>query len=166
MPQPVSRSKNIPTRADDEIRTRDPHLGKVMRYHCATSACTSFNVQVHFSLRTSAMQNYRESWGDAQSPASCHKNVRQTFGYCGGDGRLAQLVARFLHTEEVIGSSPVSPTSDQSQLPAKKICTLGQRQTMSRLSHSLLHRAKRYLFPRVRLRCEPGIPSSCRLPYR
>jgi hypothetical protein len=26
------------TRADDEIRTRDPHLGKVMRYHCATSA--------------------------------------------------------------------------------------------------------------------------------
>jgi hypothetical protein len=28
----------IYTRADDEIRTRDPHLGKVMRYHCATSA--------------------------------------------------------------------------------------------------------------------------------
>ncbi len=28
----------LPTRADDEIRTRDPHLGKVMRYHCATSA--------------------------------------------------------------------------------------------------------------------------------
>lgn len=27
-----------------------------------------------------------------------------------GYGRLAQLVARFLHTEEVIGSSPVSPT--------------------------------------------------------
>ena len=25
-------------RADDGIRTRDPHLGKVMRYHCATSA--------------------------------------------------------------------------------------------------------------------------------
>lgn len=24
--------------ADDEIRTRDPNLGKVMRYHCATSA--------------------------------------------------------------------------------------------------------------------------------
>ena len=27
-----------PLRADDGIRTRDPHLGKVMRYHCATSA--------------------------------------------------------------------------------------------------------------------------------
>ena len=26
------------------------------------------------------------------------------------DGRLAQLVARFLHTEEVVGSSPASPT--------------------------------------------------------
>ena len=29
-------------RADDEIRTRDPHLGKVMRYHCATSAMPAF----------------------------------------------------------------------------------------------------------------------------
>jgi MFS family permease len=28
-------------------------------------------------------------------------------------GRLAQLVARFLHTEEVIGSSPVSPTVNE-----------------------------------------------------
>ena len=27
-----------------------------------------------------------------------------------GHGRLAQLVARFLHTEEVVGSSPASPT--------------------------------------------------------
>lgn len=32
----------LPTRADDEIRTRDPHLGKVMRYHCATSALLAF----------------------------------------------------------------------------------------------------------------------------
>ena len=32
-----------------------------------------------------------------------------------GHGRLAQLVARFLHTEEVIGSSPVSPTNHYSQ---------------------------------------------------
>ncbi|CAD5998677.1 protein of unknown function [Agreia sp. COWG] len=28
-------------------------------------------------------------------------------------GRLAQLVARFVHTEEVIGSSPVSPTHEK-----------------------------------------------------
>ena len=35
----VSGIRN-PLRADDEIRTRDPNLGKVVRYHCATSACT------------------------------------------------------------------------------------------------------------------------------
>ena len=28
----------VPIGAEDGIRTRDPHLGKVMRYHCATSA--------------------------------------------------------------------------------------------------------------------------------
>jgi hypothetical protein len=40
----ATRSENPEafTRADDEIRTRDPHLGKVMRYHCATSACPRF----------------------------------------------------------------------------------------------------------------------------
>ena len=38
-------SRSFPIRADDEIRTRDPHLGKVMRYHCATSACPHFCVQ-------------------------------------------------------------------------------------------------------------------------
>lgn len=32
------------------------------------------------------------------------------------DGRLAQLVARFLHTEEAIGSSPVSPTTTSVSL--------------------------------------------------
>src|SRR4029078_707752 len=35
-------SRSFPIRADDEIRTRDPHLGKVMRYHCATSALPAF----------------------------------------------------------------------------------------------------------------------------
>ena len=40
-------------------------------------------------------------------------------------GRLAQLVARFLHTEEVVGSSPASPTrktADQRPvLPRKRV---------------------------------------------
>ena len=36
--------------------------------------------------------------------------VSRSYGRIGAVGRLAQLVARFLHTEEVIGSSPVSPT--------------------------------------------------------
>ena len=34
----ASGGPTAPTRADDEIRTRDPNLGKVVRYHCATSA--------------------------------------------------------------------------------------------------------------------------------
>jgi hypothetical protein len=34
------------------------------------------------------------------------------------DGRLAQLVARFLHTEEVVGSSPASPTNAPTPLGA------------------------------------------------
>ena len=43
----ATRSENPEafTRADDEIRTRDPHLGKVMRYHCATSACSRYRVR-------------------------------------------------------------------------------------------------------------------------
>src|SRR5690606_10762519 len=32
-----------------------------------------------------------------------------------GPGRLAQLVARFLHTEEVVGSSPASPTKQKAR---------------------------------------------------
>jgi hypothetical protein len=38
----ICPEKLKPTRADDEIRTRDPHLGKVMRYRCATSALLVF----------------------------------------------------------------------------------------------------------------------------
>ena len=40
------RSPRTFHRADDEIRTRDPHLGKVMRYHCATSAFACFRVLI------------------------------------------------------------------------------------------------------------------------
>ena len=44
-------------------------------------------------------------------PARCvSKHVARLTGRHVRHGRLAQLVARFLHTEEVIGSSPVSPT--------------------------------------------------------
>ena len=32
--------------AEDGIRTRDPHLGKVMRYHCATSALSEHSIAV------------------------------------------------------------------------------------------------------------------------
>ena len=42
-PHLLSAARQDHTRADDEIRTRDPNLGKVMRYHCATSACILSN---------------------------------------------------------------------------------------------------------------------------
>ena len=32
--------------AEDGIRTRDPHLGKVMRYRCATSALSNHSIAV------------------------------------------------------------------------------------------------------------------------
>ena len=84
-------------RADDGIRTRDPHLGKVMRYHCATSAfrshcCVLYDCNRYDCRGPILLRARRRLWQDC------------------GRGRLAQLVARFLHTEEVIGSSPVSPT--------------------------------------------------------
>ncbi|VXB25323.1 hypothetical protein PSCLAVI8L_130300 [Pseudoclavibacter sp. 8L] len=33
---------------------------------------------------------------------------------------MAQLVARFLHTEEVVGSSPASPTRESPDLTRKR----------------------------------------------
>jgi MFS family permease len=44
-------------------------------------------------------------------------------------GRLAQLVARFLHTEEVIGSSPVSPTVSDHPAPSPTEPEPGARRT-------------------------------------
>src|SRR4051794_21653357 len=105
-------SKTSPTRADDEIRTRDPHLGKVMRYHCATSA---FHARSHGRLTTltdplprhQTERRVLQSW---RVPSAKGAERSPRCGKIGSRGRLAQLVARFLHTEEVIGSSPVSPT--------------------------------------------------------
>ena len=65
----------LPTRADDEIRTRDPHLGKVMRYHCATSAFThrcvtpnsSRNLERHTNLRRGVLT--RPPWRPRDSVA-------------------------------------------------------------------------------------------------
>lgn len=143
-------------RADDEIRTRDPHLGKVMRYRCATSACRSYWCclltcrAVVLPVRRfrcparprrmyttaapeskSSLRRSRHSESDprlsarirldaVRSPGRggrrrCIRTPRIRYDRLSGrparpPGRLAQLVARFLHTEEVIGSSPVSPT--------------------------------------------------------
>ena len=49
--------------------------------------------------------------GDTPDWASI-KSRKENFGCPANEiGRLAQLVARFLHTEEVVGSSPASPTT-------------------------------------------------------
>ena len=45
-------------RADDEIRTRDPNLGKVMRYHCATSACRDAPSLYDFIQRVWILRTY------------------------------------------------------------------------------------------------------------
>ena len=119
------------TRADDEIRTRDPHLGKVMRYHCATSAflsphfCDVQNSNRWISgspnrrnpgvfdpppdpMRFTPKRRGRRSMCIAPSGSASIGNRDHHTGE--STGRLAQLVARFLHTEEVTGSIPVSPT--------------------------------------------------------
>ena len=166
------------TRADDEIRTRDPHLGKVMRYHCATSAehdrsrallvgplsrrrrelytksaVSAKTIAVHRACPPSSRAprlvpldvracgqrarsgtshrvrnlahccstSHAAQGGAPRSAAERATRERDTRFGTAPDiryyrsarkcrGRLAQLVARFVHTEEVISSSLVSPT--------------------------------------------------------
>lgn len=104
--QEMTARLTLPTRADDEIRTRDPNLGKVVRYHCATSAfdahfCVPSDSSLALRLKTILARCVTKH--DAQ-------RVARLTGRQFRRGRLAQLVARFLHTEEVISSSLVSPT--------------------------------------------------------
>ncbi len=111
-----------PTRADDETRTRDPHLGKVMRYqlrYIRISRCSSLRHLNDFSRKDRRSQNRTAHPGvSARLPLTmCIGPLPSASigsrGPVSGpqDGRLAQLVARFLHTEEVISSSLVSPTA-------------------------------------------------------
>lgn len=96
----------LPTRADDEIRTRDPNLGKVVRYHCATSA-----FDTHFCvLRDSSLAVRLKTILTRSVTKPVAQRVARLTSRQFRRGRLAQLVARFLHTEEVISSSLVSPT--------------------------------------------------------
>ena len=109
------------TRADDEIRTRDPHLGKVMRYQLryiriVPHRCGHLN---DFSRSDRQAPNQAaprvssdaDSWRGRRHPVWHRDSAPQSHG------RLAQLVARFLHTEEVISSSPVSPTVAPPRAP-------------------------------------------------
>ena len=101
-----------PLRADDGIRTRDPHLGKVMLYqlsHVRVLAERPWPFGAWNTIYGSfgALQNGRAPrWG---RPAISHTGGASAIVFL--RGRLAQLVARFVHTEEVISSSLVSPTT-------------------------------------------------------
>lgn len=80
-----------------------------MRYHCATSALPAL-------LRALMTLSQRCEMSQSGYLGACHasnhrRNRPPRYGKIIEHGRLAQLVARFLHTEEVIGSSPVSPTT-------------------------------------------------------
>ena len=125
-----------PTRADDEIRTRDPHLGKVMRYQLRYIRIPSRSSLRHVedSIRSDGTRQNRSrppgvSTGGPASmcihgpeSASIESRSRSRM-----HGRLAQLVARFLHTEEVISSSLVSPTRDKPPVRRGFFVRLGLR---------------------------------------
>ncbi len=61
-------------RADDEIRTRDPHLGKVMRYHCATSAT------VRISAYLETLAELQDGNQTEPFPACCAGQCRRPSG--------------------------------------------------------------------------------------
>jgi hypothetical protein len=86
-------------RADDGTRTRDPHLGKVMRYQLRY-------VRVRLSTQITTLVESRSN-----RPTRTVKQGRIYDG-CEAVGAIGAVVARFVHTEEVTGSNPVSPTSD------------------------------------------------------
>ena len=118
----------VDLRADDEIRTRDPHLGKVMLYQLSHVRMPQtrhgrFRRVENHSPHPTVTQNpigvthapcRRDKPGRGGSQPRgrprCAPPPRHALGFQ-RSGRLAQLVARFVHTEEVISSSLVSPTT-------------------------------------------------------
>ena len=129
-----------PLRADDGIRTRDPHLGKVMLYqlsHVRTAPVRGFRFRLP---RCGALRTLTQCFLTLQIESQrCHSRPRHqvlsdrvvAWAARGGlrtrfavraEGVLVLLfaraigavVARFVHTEEVTGSNPVSPTLDEA----------------------------------------------------
>lgn len=106
-------------RADDGIRTRDPHLGKVMLYQL------SYIRLVPRELSSAMLNKYNQ----VRPAIANSKNMTCTtlssfapfellpyFENEGGNANwaISAVVARFVHTEEVTGSNPVSPTGKGS----------------------------------------------------
>ena len=119
------------TRADDETRTRDPHLGKVMRYQLRYIRISrprpsgrALGIDYPRSRDrpnqaalpgVSAATTVCDTPGDhpcsSTSPISCTMNSCATRRRNLNMGVWRSWLARFLHTEEVVGSSPASPTT-------------------------------------------------------
>ena len=101
-----------PLRADDGIRTRDPHLGKVMLYQLShvriapTEALLRCNARKNLAgVVASCKSASQRSVTEAGVVACANHPLCLSLA-----GAIGAAVARFVHTEEVTGSNPVSPT--------------------------------------------------------
>ena len=101
-----------PLRADDGIRTRDPHLGKVMLYQLShvriapTEALLRCNARKNLAgVVASCKSASQRSVTEAGVVACSNHPLCLSLA-----GAIGAVVARFVHTEEVTGSNPVSPT--------------------------------------------------------
>lgn len=106
-------------RADDGIRTRDPHLGKVMLYQL------SYIRLVLRELSSAVLNKYNQvrpvianskNMTCTTLPSFAPFELLPYFENKGGNANwaISAVVARFVHTEEVTGSNPVSPTGKGS----------------------------------------------------
>ena len=89
-----------PTGADDGIRTRDPHLGKVMRYHCATSART-----VRYRVESSSLGLDLPA-SSSDGPA-CTRRLRLPVGSPAAHGRRG-ATSRVSDIERTTGLEPAT----------------------------------------------------------
>ena len=105
-------------RADDEIRTRDPHLGKVMLYQLShvrmlrlTGARNNLaHIQAAIQILGCLTRGVaRSGSGGEQEQTGLTRQGRHALTLLFARV-IGAVVARFVHTEEVTGSNPVSPT--------------------------------------------------------
>ena len=112
-PRAKDPPKRIPTlERMTRLELATPTLARLCATNCATSAFRTGSPRhlndfsrLRAECKTRRAPRVSRSVGSKPTPASGMLVEAPR-----GDGRLAQLVARFLHTEEVISSSLVSPT--------------------------------------------------------
>ena len=120
-----------------------PTLARLCATNCATSAFRSRGLPRalvrHYPIWTQAQNEVRPARvfriGRKHRPAS--GTIVESRSGC---GRLAQLVARFLHTEEVISSSLVSPTTEGPRFAGGLRRSPHRRATVSRRTRQPMSR--------------------------